>query len=144
MIQSNLNEVILFLIEQTNKKAKQHAASRFAERGMGVTVDQWVLMKFVQENPGMSQNQLAESTFKDAASITRIIDLLAKKELIKRETLLNDRRQLSIRLSKNGEKFIAMHIDFVQALRDQSTKGLTDKEVLALTKTLLKIQNNLI
>ncbi|MFY0607316.1 MAG: MarR family transcriptional regulator [Cyclobacteriaceae bacterium] len=142
MIQSNLNEVILFLIEQTNKKAKQHSALMFDQRGIDVTVDQWVLMKFVQENPGLSQTELAKETFKDAASITRILDLLTKKGLIIRESIAGNRRKFSIHLSHEGQSFIAKHMDFVQNLRDQSIQGLSEDEILILTKSLLQIQKN--
>ncbi len=143
MIQSNLNEVILFLIEQTNKKAKQHSALMFDQRGIDVTVDQWVLMKFVQENPGLSQTELATETFKDAASITRILDILTRKGLILREIISGNRRKFSIHLSREGQAFIEKHIDFVQELRNLSIEGLEEDEILILTKTLLQIQKNL-
>jgi len=142
MIDSDLNEVILFLIEQTNKKAKQYSATKFAERGIDITVDQWVMMKLIQEKPGLSQSEIAKETFKDAASITRILDILVGKDLVRREPVPANRRQFSIHLSDQGDAFISEHIDFVQQLRDQSIKGLSEEEILILTKSLLQIQKN--
>lgn len=143
MIEKDLNQVIFFLIEKTNKMAKQHSSIRFAERGMDITVDQWVLMKFIHEHPGCSQITIAENAFKDAASITRMLDLLSKKEFIERQPIENNRRQFSIYLTNKGESYVDEHIEFVQQLRDEGTAGLTDKEIKTLKSMLFRIQNNL-
>lgn len=142
-IQKDLNDVVFFLIEKTNKIVKQHSGIRFLKRGMEVTVDQWVLMKFVHENPGCSQSTIAENAFKDAASITRMLDLLNKKGFVERTAIENNRRQFSIKLTKAGEQYIDTHIEFVQELRNLGTEGLTEDEINTLRKALLKIQNNL-
>ena len=140
-IQRSLNEVVFFLIEQTNKKAKQFSAAKFAERGIDVTVDQWVLMKVIQENPDQSQSAIAEQTYKDAASITRMLDLLVKKDLVYRMPI--DRRQFSINLTEKGQGFIEKHMTFVQELRNIGTAGLSEEEIAGLRRILLKIQENL-
>ena len=142
-IEKDIHQVVFFLIEKTNKMAKQHSAIRFAERGMDITVDQWVLMKFIHEHPGCSQATIAENAFKDAASITRMLDLLAKKGFIDRHPIENNRRQFSIRLTEAGEDYVNEHIEFVQQLRDESTTGLSNDEIDSLKSMLIRIQNNL-
>ncbi|MDZ7898154.1 MAG: MarR family transcriptional regulator [Arcicella sp.] len=50
---------------------------------------------FRYEANGVSQNELAEMTVKDAPTVTRIIDLLVKKGLAERTMAENDRLRSS-------------------------------------------------
>lgn len=142
-IQEHLNDVVFFLIEKTNKMSKQFAATKFKEAGIEVTVDQWVLMKFIHEHPGSSQTVIAENAFKDAASITRMLDILAKKGYLNRNPIENNRRQFSIDLTDKGVEYVQDHIAFVQGLRDAGTAGMTEDEIKMLKAGLLKIQKNM-
>ena len=73
-----------FLIERTGKKLKQSLQRIFNDIDADITVDQWVILYELHEHGSLSQNQIGENTYKDAPTVTRIIDLLAKKKLVKR------------------------------------------------------------
>ncbi len=70
----------------------------------GLTSEQYVIMKSVEENPDISPTQLAEITFKDKTTITRMIDTLVKNEMLLRIPKPDDRRAYQIGWSKKGEK----------------------------------------
>ena len=57
---TSIENVIFFQIERTNKMARQNAQKEFDRLGLGITVDQWVLLKILDEEPDISQNELAD------------------------------------------------------------------------------------
>ena len=142
-IQKNIEEVILFQIDKTSKMAKQHSQKLVDERGMGITIEQWILLKIVHENAPLSQKELAKKSLRDPASITRTLDLLMKKDLLFREDIPGNRRSYNIRLSKEGESFVKEHMSFVQGLRENSVKGVSNKELQFLSDILKKMQSNM-
>ena len=50
-----------------------------------ITGEQWSVLKHVFEKEGCNQKDLATRCLKDRAALTRILDILEKKSLIKRE-----------------------------------------------------------
>jgi MarR family transcriptional regulator, transcriptional regulator for hemolysin len=141
--QMNIEQVILFQIDKTSKVAKMYSQKEFDRLGLNITVDQWVLLKIIHERKEISQNELAEFSFRDPASITRTLDLLDKKELIERQAIPNNRRQYNILLTKSGLAFVKKHLQLINALRAKSIEGLSNKEIKMLTYLLQKIEQNM-
>src|SRR5687768_6069159 len=98
-MKNSLNDVILFIIDQTSKIARQYSQNEFDLLKIDVTVEQWVLLKIIHENEGLSQTVLAEKSHRDPASITRTLDLLEKKRLILRQPIPENRRQYNLKLT---------------------------------------------
>jgi DNA-binding MarR family transcriptional regulator len=139
-----LSKVSLFLIDQTSKLSKQYSQKIFDDLGIDILVDQWVLLKIIEESIPMSQKELADKSHRDPASITRTIDIFERKGFVSREKMAKDRRQYLICLSKAGKKFIDDNMKTVEKMRTQSLLGFTDTEMETLNTMLLKIQSNLI
>ena len=74
-----LDEIIFYTLEKSIKTYRKFAQQQLLKNGYDITIDQWLVLKTLQENQQLSQNQIAELVFKDFASITRIIELLVKK-----------------------------------------------------------------
>jgi MarR family transcriptional regulator, transcriptional regulator for hemolysin len=138
-----IENVILFLIDQTSRVAKQYSQREFDKAELGITVDQWVLLKIIDEKKALSQIELAKFSVRDPASITRTLDLLEKKELIEREAIEDNRRQYRISLTKKGNKFVIEHLKMVSKQRAKSIKGISKQELDNLRNTLLQIQKNM-
>jgi len=131
-----------FLIERTIKKIRQNLQKRFADKGVGITVDQWVILDQLNINEGMSQNELAECTYKDAPTVTRIIDILCKKKLTQRVMDPDDRRRFKIMLTQEGKEVIEKALPEVYAVRKQGWEGLEDKDYEHLMRILDAIYKN--
>ena len=80
-----LSDVIYFLTERMMRQAKEVTKVHFKENGFGVTLDQWLVLKRISEVPGIAQIDIANSTFKDPAAVTRILDILERKALVERQ-----------------------------------------------------------
>ncbi len=132
-----------FLIEKTGKKLKQTLQSLFNHLKEDITVDQWVILHELDKNGSLSQSELGNNTYKDAPTVTRIIDLLSKKNLISRKPDSSDRRKYKIELTKTGKKLIEKLTPYVVEFRKLGWTGLNKKDLKQLKAILDKIYANL-
>ena len=139
----NLETVLLFVIDQTSKIAKQYSEREFELLGIDITVEQWLLLKIIEEKDTLSQTELAKNTHRDPASITRTLDILQKKNLIVRKAVASNRRQYDVELTTEGREFVAKNMPIITKLRNKSIEGLSEIEVKTLMELLHKIQNNM-
>lgn len=139
----NIENIVLFQIEKTSKLAKLYSQREFDRLGMGITVEQWILLKIIEENNGLTQRELAKKSLRDPASITRTLDLLNKKGFVERRPVEGNRRQYSICLHQNGKLFIKKYMPVVGSHRAKSIEGIHESELKLLTGLLEKIQENM-
>lgn len=138
-----LEDLILFQIDKTSKVSKLYSQREFDRLGLGITVDQWILLKIIQGSGQLSQKELADKSLRDPASITRTLDLLEEKKYVERVALKGNRRQYQIILTKAGGKFIEKHMAMVNRHRELSINGFTTEELETLKAMLLRIQDNM-
>ncbi len=141
-MKSKLAEVILFAIDQASRTGKQYSQREFDRAGLGITVDQWVLLKIIEENESLSQSELAEKSLRDPASITRTLDILQRKNLVSREPIPENRRQYDVQLTEEGTEFVKANMNMVEAHRARSIEGFSEEELTTLKSFLQRIQQN--
>ena len=132
-----------FILESTAKKIKLELQRKFNEHEVDITVDQWVVLFELHQHGTQNQVSLCEHCAKDAPTITRIIELLVKKELITREACTNDRRKYNISLSKKGKTLIQRLLPIVIEFRIQGWLNLNEKDIMHIERITKKIQDNL-
>ena len=137
-----LDRVIFYSLDKTIKTYRQFAQKRFLEQGFEITIDQWLVLNAIYEKPDITQFDIAGKVFKDTASVTRIIDLLIKKGLLKREVHSSDRRRFTLELTTEGRKLITKITDVVEQNRSIALQGITEKELIRMKETLNHIIDN--
>jgi MarR family transcriptional regulator, transcriptional regulator for hemolysin len=124
-----LDQVLFFTLEKSIKTYRQFAQRQIDKAGIDITIDQWLVLKSIQDWPDISQHQIAENVFKDFASVTRMIELLVKKEYLQREFHKTDRRRFNLVITKKGQAVIQKVIPVITANRKQALKSLTKEEI---------------
>jgi len=109
-------------MDKTLKIIKLNYLKAFKALDLNFTAEQWVILDALYKKGGISQTELANSSFKDAPTVSRIIDLLSKKGLTQRERFDNDRRRYKIFLTEKGKS----DYDFRRRLRNISTNYESD------------------
>jgi DNA-binding MarR family transcriptional regulator len=137
-----LDRVIFYSLDKTIKTYRQFAQKRFLEQGFDITIDQWLVLNAIYEKPDITQFDIAGKVFKDTASVTRIIDLLIKKGLLKREVHSSDRRRFTLELTAEGRKLINKITGVVEQNRAIALQGITEKELIRMKETLNEIIDN--
>ncbi len=137
-----LEQVIFYALDKSIKTYRQFAQRNFIEAGFDITIDQWLVLSAISENDPITQQEIASMVFKDAASVTRIIDLLITKNLLRRETHGTDRRRFSLELTKQGKAMIKSIMKTVAQNRATALRGISEKNLLHLKQTLVAITEN--
>ena len=114
----------------------------FHNAGLDITPEQWSILVFLWQQDKVTQKAIADATYKDRPSITRLIDNMEKQGLVTR-TQGADRRTNKICLTKKGsdlyEKVYPITIKTMQeALNELSEKDISNAQYL-----LKKIFSNL-
>jgi DNA-binding MarR family transcriptional regulator len=132
-----------FLLDRTAKRVKQYAQSKFRELNFDITVDQWVIMKNLYQKGSMNQKELAEMTFKDHPTMTRIIDLLCQKGLCERTVHPSDRRSFIISLTEEGQSKTAQLLPEISQIRNKAWENLNEEDFESFKRILNTIYDNL-
>jgi DNA-binding MarR family transcriptional regulator len=79
----------------------------------------------------------------EPATLVGVLDRMESSRLISRSSSLDDRRRKVIRAHPEAEEVWAKVADCARSVRAQATQGLSDRQVLALRKTLRTVLRNL-
>ena len=137
-----LEEVIYFLIDRTIRKSRLYSQHRINEGGFDVTLEQWVVIKKVHETPGINQRELAGSLYKDAPTLTRMLDLIVKKGYLERRRSEQDRRAFAIYLTVKGQQLVKELGPIVYDIRSKGLEGVDAEDLEATKRVLGQIYNN--
>lgn len=130
------------LIDRNMKMIRSQYLKKFKEIGVDITTEQWVLMDCLYGQDGLSQNELATESFKNAPTVSRIIDLLCKKGLAERQRFDNDRRRYKIFLTKEGKKIYKKAHPHVEELRKLGWKKLTNRDYEEFVRIMNLVYKN--
>ncbi|MFT4686534.1 MAG: DNA-binding MarR family transcriptional regulator [Neolewinella sp.] len=130
------------LLDRTTRLLKAHFQRAFKDAEVDLTPEQWVVLDHLHKEGSSSQTELANGTFKDAPTVSRIIDKLAKKGLAARKRFPNDRRRYQVALTAKGESIHEQLLPRVDALRVQAWGGLSESDYSDLTRVLDRIRDN--
>ena len=107
-----------------------------------LTYTQYIVMCFFWERKTSNVKELGKIMLLDSSTLTPLLKKLEAKDLIKRERSTTDERNLSLTLTKKGEK-LKEEADRV-VIRMQKDIGITDEAQDNLVESLVVILNKLI
>ncbi len=137
-----LENINFYMLDKAIRTYRMYSQKKLRENGYKITVDQWLIIKVLLENPKISQQEIAEKVFKDNASVTRIIELLVKSSYLDRKVNPKDRRTSILTVTAEGEAIIGKVQDLVLENRRIAQTGLNLEELQNLNATLKKIIKN--
>lgn len=130
-------------LDATLKVIKQDLTRRFREQGIDLTPEQYALLAELASRGELAQKELAKSTFKDAPTVSRIIDLLVKKGWINRSADTDDRRKYILTLTPAGQAIFETAAPIVHAAREVGWQGLTEEDYSRLKHILDRVVENI-
>ncbi|WP_198673967.1 MarR family winged helix-turn-helix transcriptional regulator [Chitinophaga alhagiae] len=132
-----------FKLDATLKKIRNYWQKNFDAQGKDITVDQWLLLENLYKHKRITHNELARLTSKDITTVSRIIELLVKKELVERQGSTDDRRKVYVQLTPAGVNKYKDVRPMVLEMRKTGWKDLTEKDYQELTRILDVIYGNI-
>jgi DNA-binding MarR family transcriptional regulator len=115
----------------------------FREAGLDITVEQWSILYHLWKEDSQSQQQLCDKSFRDKASLTRLIDNLEKINLVERKPSPTDRRINLVCLTENGMNLQQQTIDIANTTMDEALVNISKTEIDTVKTVLQKVYDNL-
>ncbi|OXB08192.1 MarR family winged helix-turn-helix transcriptional regulator [Flavobacterium pectinovorum] len=132
----------LYSIEKAIKEYRKLAQKNITKVVKDITIDQCLVLIILNDNQNISQKELANLVFKDNASITRMIELMVKKQYLNRTIHLEDRRKFNLEITNKGITTLELMKPVIKINRKTALDGLSLEEIALLNKTLNKIIAN--
>lgn len=137
-----LDDILFYWLDKAIKQYRQFAQANLNEAGYSITVDQWLVLKVIQESPELGQAEIAERVFKDQASVARIIELLISKNLIQQQVSQTDRRRADRSLTQAGEVLLQAVAPIITSNRATALQHLSTEDINHLRQSMETIFKN--
>ena len=144
MAAERLADTLFYALEKAIKSYRQFAQLNIDRAGVDITIDQWLVLKTLQDTPDITLTQVAKDVFKDVASITRIIQLLEAKGFVTRVLHTRDKRRSKLGLTRLGVDTIRMLQPIVSSNRRQAVRGISSRNIARTHELLDSIAANCI
>ena len=139
----NFGDSLGHRIELCSRLMANRLNQKFKEHGYPVTAEQWAIINYLLEKDGLSQNQLAELVKKDYTSVSRLLDNMIKKNVVKRIQDPTDGRTNLIYLTKQGRDLEPKLMEQAKSHSENAFEGLTSDDIKMVSGVLDKIIKNL-
>ena len=112
------------------------------EAGVDVNKEQFVVLKKLKLDNGITQNELAEKTYRNKSSMTRLLNKMISKGYVVKKQLLTDKRKNGVFITQKGEEILNATLPIIKKMMDLIEENITQNEKQQLINTLKKIQLN--
>jgi len=138
-----VEEKLDYLLGKSVQVIKTALCREFKANKLDITTEQWSVLAKLNYEDGVYQKQIGDCLFKDKPTITRILDLMEKKNLIIRMPDDKDRRKSKIYLTKDGKDIANKLAPISEGFQNKLTTNITREELENFTQTLEKISKNI-
>ena len=115
----------------------------FFEAGFNITFEQWTVIVNLTRLNGQFHQQLADNTYKDKASITRMVDTLQRRGIVKRVPDKKDRLQKKIFLTDKGSNLYRKLLPLVLKAQKKSAADIRPEDLEFCKQILVRIYKNI-
>jgi DNA-binding MarR family transcriptional regulator len=138
-----VENAIGFWIHRVYQASRNEMYRAFREHGEDITPEQWAVLIRLWEQDGRAQSELSEATFRDAPTMSRIIDSMERGGLLQRRPHPEDGRVRVVHLTRHGKSLEKKLVPLVEALVQRMIEGVDDKALVATRAALRQMYANL-
>ncbi|TDQ61689.1 DNA-binding MarR family transcriptional regulator [Maritalea mobilis] len=139
----NFEDIPLHWVNRLSFLTRRELGQKFASAGHKISAEEWAVLLMLWQEDGRLPSAIAELTFRDRTTVTRLLDGMEKKEMIRRQADPRDRRKMRVFLTETGRALEAILKPIAQELIAQAQQNLSVEEVAQLTLLLRKMTQNL-
>ena len=129
-------------IGRTMKLIEHRIEEVLAQNNIDLSRMQFIILKTIEKNKGICQNELAYFCNRNKSSLTRMIDILLKKGYISKRTSNEDKRKNAVYVSEQGLLIMDKATPHFEQIALLVELGLSEEEIGRTNEILTKIQNN--
>lgn len=115
----------------------------YRQAGLEITIEQWSVLYHLWKEDGLSQQELGIRTFRDKASITRLIDNLEKLALVTRVASKDDRRINLVYLTDAAKPLQQITYELANKTMNEALQNISKEEIEIVKNVLQRVYDNL-
>jgi DNA-binding MarR family transcriptional regulator len=138
-----LEEALGFWVARVYMQSRAQMYRRFKRHGVELTPEQWMVLVRLWQNEGVTQSALAERTFRDLPTMSRILGSMEKAGLIERRRDESDGRARLVYLSDRGRSLRRALVGEARSMVDALLAGIPAADVATTRRTLKRVLANL-
>jgi len=136
------SETVFHAIESSIKAYRKYAQNQILSNIGDITIDQSMVLIYIDKYPELNQIALAELLFKDTASLTRMINTMVKNGFIERAINSEDLRRYKLILTNKGKEVVKKLPKIIKGNRSIALDGISSEDEQNLKRILNKIKDN--
>ena len=122
---------------------RKDLALQFSEAGFNVTAEEWAVLLILWNKGAQTPGMIADVTFRDRTTVTRLVDGMVKKGLIERGTDPDDRRKSILKASDRALKLKDNLVPIARDLISEAQAGLCADDIQTTVRVLRTMTENL-
>jgi len=138
----NINGALGFLLSKGTQALHKQLNRNFNSNNFDITHEQWAMLVFLYHCEGKSHHEIAENTFRDKVSVTKIIDNLEKRELVYRTPDEKDKRVKRIFMTESGRELIPELREIAHETLKEGFSGIKKSDIESFKKVLSEVVKN--
>ena len=137
-----IDSSIGYLVGRTSRAIIKRLTKKFADAGFDISYEQWSILIHLYRKDGQTQQELSNIAVKDKAAITRLLNVLEKKNIVLRIPDRTDKRSNLVYLTNKAKEFQDDLMSLVEEMLREADKGISSEEMEQCRSTLNKIFMN--
>ena len=121
-----------------------HKVLRNHTQKHGISTAQWVLLRVLWEEEGLSQRELSDRVNTAEPTTQSALIRMEKMGILNRVDSEEDRRAKKIYLTEAGRKLEAEMIPYAMDVNTRATRGMSKSEITALKRLINQVRRNLL
>jgi DNA-binding MarR family transcriptional regulator len=138
-----LEEALGYWVARAYLESRTQMYRRFKRHGVDLTPEQWMVLVRLWQNEGMTQSALAERTFRDLPTMSRILTIMERNGLVTRKKDVSDGRARLVYLSDTGRNLRRLLVPEARQMVEEVLQGIPDADVIVTRRTLQRMLANL-
>jgi DNA-binding MarR family transcriptional regulator len=138
-----VDNAIGFWIHRVYQASRNELFRGFREAGEDVTPEQWAVLIRLWERDNRTQSDLSDATFRDRPTMSRILDGLEARGLVRRRADEDDARVRLVTLTKKGRELEAKLVPVAERIVTAMVRGVPEKDLVTTRDTLRRLFDNL-
>ena len=132
------------VLGRTSRAMLNMLQKMFTAFGHDITVEQWTLLINIRNAGNQSQQQIAETVYRDKTTVARLAESLEKKGLIARTADGADKRQKRVAITEKGLLLLQVLKPLALEAQHKSLRGIEEERLHICQEVLMHIYGNIL
>ena len=126
-------------MQTLSNNVRHYFHKRISDINVDITYEMVKVLILLSDNKYMNQQQIADLTFKNKASLTSLLNNMEKRNLVVRNEDIADRRNKIITLTPKGKELFSKVNPLFDEMYDILYKDVTTEEISMMNNVVLKM-----